>query len=198
MIRMIGNIDTSADKKLRFKQLTKRQRAVAVARDVLEQIELALFIPRQQVYVYLEDTPDMRKSSRFQGQRSALITSQKCVGCAMGASMLSFARLFENIRLDRQPCIMLTDHFKLQVNRRALSKAFSWRTIALMEVCFEGKDRFLSLAEGSHNRSIRVSSSDVKAALIFGEETTSKNRLCGIMQNIIKNDGEFQPAKGDD
>ncbi len=180
MIRMLGDIDTSADKKLRFKQLTKRQRAVAVARDVLEQIRIKQFKPM--TGTYLRQVTNFCPSGVMY-YSTTVDTSDKCEGCAIGASMVSFSRLFNNIRLRlRQP------------SRRALSRAFSWRTIALMECAFEGKSKFIKEAGYDSGTSIRVSEQEIKAAVTFGEGS-SKERLCGIMRNIIDHDGEFQPAE---
>ncbi len=172
-----------------FKSMKKKQRAVAVAKDVLKQLRAKKIIAIRGDYVAAEFAEDEEAlESKFDEDENIPleeITKIRCHCCAIGATMLSFSRLFNRMFVN-SVCNIVPD-------RETLSQAFSWRTIVLMESAFEGTD-FCCDAESARGTDIRISEKTMDAACEFGLEDEA-DTMEAIMKNIIKNDGEFVPSK---
>ena len=176
-----------------FDSMTKEQRAVAIAKDVLKQLQAEMIVATQGEYIRLDDDD----AEAFWEDGLALIPLEdiaevQCNCCAIGASMLSFSRLFNRITIGSAQA------HSINGDRKPLAGAFSWRTIALMEIAFErSTGGFLASCKIDSGEDIDVSHVDVLDAVEFAasdsEEVDEEAILRAIMQNIVDNEGEFKP-----
>jgi hypothetical protein len=175
-------------KKIMPVELTReiRDRRVAVAKDVLAQLEAhKINVARGGFYLRLEtDLPDDVTDL----QACVDEVGPSCKICLRGAMLLSKARLFNDVPLDRIRRMngFLLDglHANRIDTRDLLADTFDEETLDLLECAFEGAPEFARQSCGL-TRS--------RAATAFGAtvdyDPEERVRLC--MNNLIDNDGEF-------
>lgn len=169
-------------------QTVQEPKAVQVARDVLAH----LGVYRVQTGRYL--------MGRVQGivDRNADLSShlaeveEVCSVCALGALLLSKARLYDNV-----PVLSLTtdyprspDRDYLEVSgsqvRKLLADVFRQHQLHMIESAFEQ----CSNLQARDYEGI----SDIRDSIAFGQRYhTARERLQAIMENIVENEGEFSP-----
>ena len=169
------------------RSMNKGQRAVAIAKDVLAQLHAKRIVAKQGIYIGPGRLGKYDDCDEVPEVPLEEIAERKCKCCAVGAAMLSFSRLFNRI---------LVNPWDIDPDRDTLSEAFSWRTIALMEVAFEHCLEAHSEAQCDRGEDIRISENDLEAARGFGKHASQETLLQSIMQNVIENDGEFKPIGG--
>lgn len=206
-----------------FYALPKNERAVLVAKDILEQIKVKRYKPHAGSYISdLEVKNDYRE-----GQINERFNDiQHCEVCALGAMLLSSTHLgnkltFEDVNLDgvydSSADISDLDHPKV---KSLFTKIFTPYQLLMIETAFEGYSNFEGNLwndkvdyenltkeqfekEYSDESAVRVgrdvfgvnlSFSDVKKCQRFYENhSDSRKRLTAICKNIIKNNGKFKP-----
>lgn len=172
-----------------FDEMSQRERAVAVAEDVIKTIRA-------------ENNIQIRKGSYFGGrfkldvvdENAELqhllpeIERQGCSVCARGAAFLSHVRLFDNFKASR--VLGRTDDHDFNYDagcgwhttENTLQDTFSEQTRNLIECAFEM----------SRNHRYGVSLELAQGAVEFGVRFPKDDeRLVAIMENVIANDGEF-------
>lgn len=165
--------------KKQFDKLSVVNKRIAVAKDVIEQVEEKKFVPESGTYVMfvnaynegINHTTDIQKQ---------LKTAVQCRVCALGASVVSLCRLNGNLKANH------TQDISSCAMRHFLETVFSIETVCLIENAFETSTGFYT--------SSAVSYTDKEKARSFGYKyNTLQKRLIAIMKNIIKNKGEFKP-----
>lgn len=170
--------------------VTKRQRAVEVALDVLAQLR-----KRRNGYVattgyYVETAYDLTEAGGDIRDHLAEIQGANCRVCALGAAVLSKARLYDNVPAEafvdgdggapRESC---TEN---------LLDIFSQDQMDLIETAFECRDSREDGDPWGYNGTKLPAR--IARAIAFGERfKTPKARMRGIMQNIVENRGVFTP-----
>jgi hypothetical protein len=174
------------------------ERAVAVAKDVLE--HLGVMNVEKGAYVrFLSDgysdkrplyeSPLYERKGDLQDHLDEV--QEKCEVCALGACLLSKARLYDNIDM-RKFVAMSPAGF--QEIRDMLNDIFDPKSMDLIETAFE-KARF----DYSYYAFLRGSDEyrELDEAIRFGQQfNCPKRRVTAVMLNIIKNNGFFRPWEG--
>lgn len=162
--------------------IDKREMAVAVAKDVLQMLAEENNIQVQTGY-YLSSE---YKPIDLEGDLKDVLpkmTNAGCRVCAIGALLLSKARLYNQVPLRKifYRTFSRWDCEEIAAGRcifiELLTEIFSQRTLDLIEAAFEksgGSDKYLY------------------GAINFGTQyKDDKERLIAIMHNIIDHEGEF-------
>lgn len=159
------------------KRLTKAQKRVAIAKDVLK--HLATTKVTEGFYCTGEITPDCERDDNAQKHLTAL---KSCRVCALGSMMISHVRLWDKIKIG-----FFNPYYSLQGNRidtngadirDVLVKYFPIEQLHDIEAAFE-----LEYIRGG-----------TAGAINFGKRYKNpKSRLKAIMLNIVENKGTFIP-----
>jgi hypothetical protein len=151
----------------RYKLMTRKQRKVAIAKDVIKQVNAGVFDAKSQHgYVvpmngYLNGPVE---------QRNAIAVAKECHVCARGALMLSRIAKFNDMVINP-----ICGNIEQEQTAKALEDAFTSRELYEIERAFEGGE------DGSDYRRF------------FLDHKNSNNRLIAICQNIIDHKGTFRP-----
>jgi hypothetical protein len=150
------------------KKLSKAQMRVAIAKDVIKQIELKNIKPTEGDYIDPSNTAHKElgklPSSNVESQPFIEIISKNCHVCALGACLLSKARLFDSCPVYD----LITGSVY-----KGLGKIFSGNQLNLIEHEFE----LGGFVDGSY------------------PDTSPTDRMISIMKNIIKNKGTYRAPK---
>jgi hypothetical protein len=168
-------------------KISKREMATAVAKDVIAQLNRRTkgYEATPGLYVYIECVIPTNVTDLQDAIPSIENQVGKCNVCALGAAVLSKARLFDNVPIDGEAAsyggVISLDYDDCF---NGLKDIFSESQLQLIEAAFEGWD------EGSWETNPAI-----RRAVAFGEKyiDDDKKRMKAIMQNIIDNDGTFKP-----
>lgn len=173
-----------------FKSMNQKAQRIAIAKDVIAQMNSKKYHPRGGIYIdlYLE-----KNNCEFEGVKplhEVVKATQMCDVCAIGAMCLSAATVFDGVEWNgQQSRYWGSDGCEQDSNiRKVLHQFFDEQQLALIEAAFEGDSR--------HPEWINdfVSDDDLETCYRFADEHWGhQERLQLIMQNIINNDGEFRP-----
>lgn len=183
--------------------MTRQEKAVAIARDVLKLIRTRnIRVLDSNTYI---NTGFIGKIEMDKQLQKSLKKLKNCEVCALGACMLAKVDLFNKCKInevltqvqnwDSTPSNRFLVHSRSDVADQ-LSSMFSEEQLDLIEAAFECND---SNARSSNKKSYipdyQLTDFGVKCqqAVKFGEQYPEpKERLRAIMKNIIKNDGVFK------
>jgi hypothetical protein len=148
----------------KFQALSDKKKRIAIAKDVLKQVEAEKYLPTVGIYFYIDLGADVDPVPRGADVQKVLRSSNaKCEVCAVGAAFASAARLGNNL------------FYKTSREAIAMDRIFEGH-VDSMEHAFEGCD-----------------SSNTREKMFFKKYKDAADRLVAIFQNIIDNDGEFTP-----
>jgi len=171
----------------RLNEMTRPQRAVAVAKDVIAQIKARRYRVSSGQYVKFGTiVEDSLSTYRGKSLRTALeeIDPRCCFVCAAGSAFVSAVRLFNEFDIVGF----------VSFDRRAesfLVRCIGKRNILLTELAFERGAPGLMIHE---EEKIKFSRAIYDWAALFGKRYTKpEERLIAIMQNVIRNKGNFKP-----
>jgi hypothetical protein len=161
-----------------FHKMSRPEQCVAVARDVLRQLETGVYKANSGNYVgfYGQDTI-LYAASASSLQETLLTKQPNCSVCALGGAFLSLVRLGN--QLDFQ-------HGKSSPYQEALAPYFGKFQVDLMEAAFEGW-------ECDHNNTEEEDLSIRAKDFYRDHKGNQTERLQAIFQNIIDNGGKFLP-----
>ena len=164
----------------RYKQRLKRMpnaKAVAIAKDVLERLELErLNIFNSMAYI-VPRTSGIKITGSLQEHIDLVETF--CNVCALGGLFLSYIRLYNGVYVENKN--LYWDKGQIL---KELRNVFSEDTLNKIECFFEGFDFEAPYAKARE-----------KYLFQFTHEEGSVNLMKKICENIIENQGEFQPEK---
>lgn len=157
-------------KKKTYSSMTKAQKRVAIAKDVLLQIKLGKYIAVQGTYISPigEHRHEVEVSQYALKARSRL----DCRVCAKGALALSAIRKFNKYEGTAET--IYYDHMEV------IGRFFGIKQANMIESAFEMFDRDGASVQNYRERK-NISDSDDDESII------------SIMKNIIKNNGTFKP-----
>jgi len=165
------------------------EKAVAVAKDVLAHLDTI----RARRGIYMNGyIPRVDRSEDLQKHADTVTTN--CKMCALGALMLSKARLYNDVpmRSIADNSAMFDDQSSVYASRsdveRAISEIFSLKQMAMIETAFEG---------GTCSAQDCDTDTLSRAAAYTRGVDDSSERIRMVMQNIIDNGGEFIPPEVD-
>ena len=178
-----------------FNNLPRKEKAVLVAKDIIEQIKIGRYIPNRGFYIN-----DLRSTEMFSEDsviRDAFNDIQECRVCAIGATILSATHLGNRLKVTDLNINYLVTVHKLRNPKviKLLDSIFDDRTLLLIESCFEG---FIAEDDRYATKIKRYSYSYITSEVInkcnaFKEQyENTDDRLIAICQNIITNGGEFK------
>lgn len=189
--KILKNIEV---KNKAFAKLSKADKAVSVAQDIIDQIKAKKYLAKHVGYtggtfVDIDGGADAQK---------ILLTTPglKCDVCALGACALSIARLGNTLTVEDLEQ-MDKDYDDADTVMDKLSEVFDADTLWLMENAYEtGDSAPLSeeIVEREGDDAYDINTDD---AVAFGNkypDSESDKRLIAIMKNVIANKGQFIPA----
>jgi hypothetical protein len=168
-----------------FSKMTKAEKRVAIAKDVLIQIKKGISIPTTDNY-FGGLSGKICNLTYEKEELQNILPESKCEVCAKGALFIADILRRDNFQIDRN-----TNIYGGTIHKR-LTDIFTRNQLDLIETAFE---KNVIEDENKYLVINYVERTEVaKAAIRFGRRyTTEKNRLIGIMNNIIKNKGIFIP-----
>lgn len=176
----------------KFEALSKEEKKVLVAKDVLAQIKAGKYIANKGEYVKIYNTPiELSKDIKKNFNKI-----EKCYVCGIGACLMSITRFankltFEDvgIRFNDYCC---NEDVGISQNKikSLLTSVFTEEEIATIESLFEGGNT----AYAEHNLGLNRRT---REAIKYNYEYTlgdlqPKERLIYIMKNIIANKGKLE------
>ena len=160
---------------------TKQKRAerVAIAKDALSWIQKGALIPTHQVYL----NPEFNPYCNADGSRAFMhdqidhkqlrdVVLGKCEVCAKGALFLAKAVRYNNV------VVVQMNEADGDWDGAPLREHFSQAQLQLIEAAFEGFDYDTHRGHSA-------------ARTFYNRFYTATQRLTAILENIIRNDGEF-------
>lgn len=169
-----------------YKQMSKSQRKVEIAKDVIANIHAKQLHIGMGSYVYADkiDVEDLEVLKKYlPSQQVAQIMKPNCTVCARGSMMICKIAKFndydlKNINLDEVDGSHTTE---------ALKDAFTEEELFCIECCFELWDEY--------NQCYHPCGSIIPDDVIdtWAKIKDPTDRLLAIMQNIIDHKGVFKP-----
>lgn len=170
-----------------WKEMTAAERRVALAKDVIAQIEAKKFLAKSNIFVRI--TKELPSFSELREQ----LPKVKCQVCAKGALFLAHVKLFNKCKVGSSGRLHIQDS---EVKSR-LGKIFSKLQMDMIEVAFE--KRGFSHTSESLIKERRYAQRPLltekgTVCVEFGKKFRSvETRLVAIMENVIENKGIFKP-----
>ncbi len=178
-----------------FQKLTPAQKAVAIAKDVLERLKTKQIKAETGIWVQVAEVAKANRRTDWFEENVTLkslglskdlqtLVDQKvqCECCALGGAICSLAHFEDRVDLDR------SGDTALGRKEGRLKKIFG-KNLALIEHAFECGDGYFT-GESSFDEY----SEEAKRAADFGNRYRSDSaRMKAIFTNIIKNNGQFVP-----
>lgn len=180
-----------------FKSLTKPQKRVALAQDVIAQIKAKKFLPKNKTY-----TKIVSPIKSYNEQIQSNFGDIQCECCALGGIFLSDIKFNNSCTFNE----LDATYFDAREDMR-LKEYFSIEQLILIEAAFEcwdfdnlvddfwGEYQFTSgFADGLLFKDFKLTKEKINKTAEFGNQyTDSYKRLIAIMENIIANNGTFKP-----
>lgn len=171
-----------------FSKLSKAQKRVRIAKDVLAQLASGKFVPTPGTYVDVSDvdiSEDGGQAKVYAGdhQLQELYEDAKsCSVCAIGSIFVSAVQIADNLTSIEAESDFDGSHPEIGKMFDYIGKFFTTEQLDLIESAFEA-DWDLEPGIISHELCLMV------RKLYKGKDPETRMKL--IMQNIIHNDGEF-------
>lgn len=169
-----------------YKQMSRMQRKVEIAKDVIANIHAKQLNVGMgsYVYPYKIDTEDLEVLQKYlPSQQIAQIMKPNCTVCARGSMMICKIAKFNDYDLKDIDLHRVEDSHTTE----ALKDAFTDEELYCIECCFELWDEY----NQCYNRGKGPVSNDVINN--WAKIKDSTDRLLAIMQNIIDHKGVFKP-----
>lgn len=182
-----------------FKKMSKAEKRVAIAEDVIAQIRCETYVPTSGTYVEINASSkaaDKGFDVYSMNTKPADLMMQEgmlsCNVCAKGAMFLS------HVRKDVDSCTI--DQARRGADERhiehELTDLFSEEQLDMIEAAFEGQADFYTDNHGEDtddDGDVLPTDPGMKAERFAERYSDDQKRLIGIMRNIIKNKGTFKP-----
>jgi hypothetical protein len=178
-----------------FEKLSPSDKRVAIARDVLAQLDAGRITAEAGVYVRSFDLVNLIEESAKDAQLQNLLPEvEECNVCALGSMFICGVNIANKL-----PVKGLTT-FEEEVSgsdaKKYLRRFFTNGQLGLIESAFETGDML-----DNYSRVSQHDANLLRAAILFGQlfdleddyQTGDELRLRAIMENIIVNKGTFRP-----
>ncbi len=192
---------TLSAKNKKFWALTKPQQRVAVAKDVIKMLNTKFLHAKKGTYFQFDSSVKIVPEKLDDLFSTIKRKQDSCTVCGIGGCFAGMVDLGNKIttksvigEVDR---VEYFDEIGDEDMRKYLRKVFTPRQLTMIECAFEmyaghhdGKDYAKSWGTKAWDKNVK----DSHAADDFGRNYANSNdRLIAIMENIIKNKGEFKP-----
>lgn len=186
---------TKTKKEKPFSKLSKPEKRVAIAKDVLEQLKLKIYTADSGRYVaYLRFIDTENYPGKNEDIKTNFDKIQHCYVCAMGACLMS-ATKFAN-KLNFSDIGSTIGDLRNEKVKKLFSSIFDPKQLLMIEIAFEGD----TMRENAYRIGYEIFNVDNDNDLRHSchkfyrrYEENDEERLIAIMKNIIKNKGEFKP-----
>ena len=176
IIDMINN--ANAEKNEDFSKMSKLEKRVVLAKDVIAQIEAKRYTARLGTYLDIRDKKVERYTERSSLDKTKIGEKNVvCEVCAIGSLFVSNA-ILSNKKLTDDDDKMLS----------SLRSIFSKKDMRTLEYLFEGRD-IDDMFEAKTPKNIQIKKDIAKYRV---GQRGAEQRLVNIMQNIIDNKGNFK------
>ena len=178
-----------------FEKLSPSDKRVAIARDVLAQLDAGRITAKTGVYIRSFDLVNLIDESAKDVQLQSLLSAvEECNVCALGSMFICGVNIANNLPVKR------VTTYGSEVSgsdaKKYLRRFFTNGQLGLIESAFETGDML-----SNYSRVPKRDYALLRAAIRFGElfDVEDENwmrdelRLRAIMENIIVNDGTFRP-----
>lgn len=175
-------------KKDNWSKMTKAQKKIEVAKDVIKQLKVGAYQSTSGTYLeIINDTWEIQEE-----QANKCISKDfPCKVCALGSIFMSHVMLRNHLTIDE---LEMTDDIAM---RKRLEGVFTNNQLHLIETAFERRivnDDIEYICKEPRSFWNSVPTTIGQKAIDFGKKySDSTVRLIMIMKNIIKNDGQFKP-----
>jgi len=161
-----------------FKSLTKAEKKIAIAKDILTQLKIKKYKANSGSYIKLNyyefDLEDDIQSN---------FDKIKCDVCALGSAVMSCIKYTNNVKFN--------DVYSSQGEVfTELIKIFTKKELVLMEYCFEG---FVTDFAGVSDKwGILLSEKGIEKTRSFYEKYTDPDKRLKAIMNIVIKNGKFK------
>jgi len=171
-----------------FRKLTKVKKRVAIAKDVIKQIDAKLLIPEAATYFTPKDHSMFYDYANE--ELSPFFYTEKCNACAIGSLFISQIRKEDNFKLDKDCDI--DDERDMRVKLR---KYFTPLQLSMIETAYMQNIYFAEKVNLKKYSLIITRCKKYRKKNKLKEFTTPNDSkaLKLIMQNLIDNKGTFKP-----
>jgi hypothetical protein len=174
-----------------FRKLTKPQKKVAVALDVIAQIKAQRYKANSGQYIGASRTQEEEwcklAESREGDIQSTLSEIKYCEVCAVGSCILSVTK-YEN-KLKWHDIGRVSSDCSSKVTD-VLKKVFTGKELTILEVMFEGYYNDGGDNYGKNQMGATLADDEAKRAkLWYSKYDDEDKRLLAIMRRIVKNEG---------
>jgi len=180
-----------------FNNLPREEKAILVAKDIIEQIKIGRYIPNSGQYISGVRSYNGNDFELESELCDVFDEIKECKVCALGATILSATHLGNRLKIEDLNINYGANVYRLKHKKVVglLDSIFSDETLFLIESCFEGfvqgDDRYAvdvkGLDEDSFDGDILDACDDFKE-----KYKDTEDRLIAICNNIIANGGEFK------
>lgn len=186
----------------KFQAFTAAQKRVAIAKDVLDQIEAKTITPKKGTYVALKG---VRGKGFYELPVQENFDKVKCTTCALGGLLTCMVKFTNDATMkDLDNPGMDYDSGTENNLWKRLAKFFGKKQLFLIEHVFENWTYGMwdTYAKGQMAE-LGFKASDKDRQLVNKVNATwglypktAKDRMIAIMENIIRNNGTFKPLQG--
>lgn len=177
-----------------FSSLSKADKRVEIAKDILIQLDKENYEAHSGIYVYISnfDIDNKKNLLAFEDDIQANFDKMNtCEVCAIGACIMSIARLGNSLTFGDVIDIDIENDNDNVENK--IKSIFSPKQMSLIEAYFEGRHSDFMFT-GSMNIGVELDNIDLGKAATFSDKyPNDSERLRLIFQNIIDNNGTFKP-----
>ena len=187
---LIKKINTETIKKNKaFEKATKPERRVMVAKDVLEQLKKRQLVAMAGRYVGLQFMPTYSSLNPNLDIKENYDKVQECHVCALGACIMATTR-FTN-QLNFEDVGRTSDEMAITKVSNVLTDIFTPEQLHIIEIAFEGHQSGERFAVNVLGELLLNREQEKKCRDFYESYHNDDKRLIAIMENIIKNKGEF-------
>lgn len=174
---LLASFEKTKSKEKTFEEMTDSEKRVAIAKDVIMQTNAGKYKFRMRGFLAFSNSGGGEINVKDIVQKE----ETTCHVCAKGALFVSAFLKDENAADLRYP---EEGMYRTEIED-VLRETFSDSQMDLIEAAFEGSYIY------GHRRGCNTAELSVQAARMYGWKESRQNKLISIMENIIKNNGEF-------
>lgn len=178
-----------------FAKMTKMEKRIAIAKDVISQVRAKKLKASPGTYCYLNLNRKQKLDKKGRVELQTLMNDgaiASCDVCAIGGIFASKVSIGNNFKV-KVSKNWINEKLEIEDESiedddmvKSLKGIYTERELRLIEYAFEGKDIYDIFDKKPDNFHDALKN-------FYKEYKKSENRLIAIMENIIRNEGEFKP-----
>ena len=182
-----------------YAEASAAEKRVLIAKDVIAQLKAKRIFAETGTWTDLDVLGKAQSFNEEAGFQETFLTdnSLSCNCCAVGSLFIG-CTLYAN----KLPNYEIRDNWELGENlisrkkfANGFEKLFSPKQLGLIELAFEGRSEFFTDDEWFDYEAPKLSAKENTAARVryYDAFKSERDRLIAIMENIIENNGTFEP-----